>query len=231
MPLNSSGPISFGGPTVGQSINKELLRVETAEASMDSALFRNLAVVPTGQISASNFYGKVGYVSYMFEDNIWPAGFTHTSGFPEGNEVLTNGATGGYLWCRLMDNGYDYICDGNSHYVWNLQNRLTFPLGGSLGSARSLAIKGQAEYRSPMDSLSTTGYLYVADSINGGSTYALCSPTNGGTFQTSTWTTLNVPLRTGTTHIMVYQDLKPDFSTQGTVSPYAEMRFDYLVVS
>jgi hypothetical protein len=65
MALNSSGPISFGGSTVGQSINLELGVSATALASIDSTSFRTLAGVASGQISLSNFYGKSN-VSYRF---------------------------------------------------------------------------------------------------------------------------------------------------------------------
>ena len=58
MALNPSGPISLGGSTVGQSINLELGNAATATASINSAPFRTLAGVATGQISLSNFYGK-----------------------------------------------------------------------------------------------------------------------------------------------------------------------------
>jgi hypothetical protein len=58
MALNSSGPLSFGGSTVGQSINLELGVSATALASINSTAFRTLAGVPSGQISINNFYGK-----------------------------------------------------------------------------------------------------------------------------------------------------------------------------
>jgi hypothetical protein len=58
MALNSSGPISLGGSTVGESINLDLGVSATAEASINSATFRNLAGVASGQISLSSFYGK-----------------------------------------------------------------------------------------------------------------------------------------------------------------------------
>lgn len=58
MALNSSGPLSLGGSTVGQSINLELGQSATALASINAANFRALAGVPSGQISISNFYGK-----------------------------------------------------------------------------------------------------------------------------------------------------------------------------
>ena len=58
MALNSSGPISLGGATVGQSINLELGNSATALASINSTPFRTLAGVASGQITLSNFYGK-----------------------------------------------------------------------------------------------------------------------------------------------------------------------------
>lgn len=58
MALNNSGPLSFGGSTVGQSINLELGVSATALASINSTAFRTLAGVASGQISVSNFYGK-----------------------------------------------------------------------------------------------------------------------------------------------------------------------------
>ena len=58
MALNSSGPISLGGATTGESINLELGNAATAVASIDSAPFRTLANVPSGTITLSNFYGK-----------------------------------------------------------------------------------------------------------------------------------------------------------------------------
>lgn len=58
MALNNSGPLSFGGATVGQSINLELGLSATAQASINSTSFRTLAGVASGQISINNFYGK-----------------------------------------------------------------------------------------------------------------------------------------------------------------------------
>ena len=58
MTLNSSGPISLGGSTTGQSINLELGVSATALADINSTSFRTLAGVASGAISLSNFYGK-----------------------------------------------------------------------------------------------------------------------------------------------------------------------------
>jgi hypothetical protein len=58
MPLNSSGPISIGGSTAGQSINLELGRSATAQSNLNESALRTLAGVASGPISLSNFYGK-----------------------------------------------------------------------------------------------------------------------------------------------------------------------------
>jgi len=59
MTLNSSGPISLGGSTTGQSINLELSQSATAQISMNDANVRTLAGVASGAIIVpTNFYGK-----------------------------------------------------------------------------------------------------------------------------------------------------------------------------
>jgi hypothetical protein len=60
MALNSSGAISLGGCTVGESIAKELGRSGTASININCSEVRTLGGVPTNgaQISFSNFYGK-----------------------------------------------------------------------------------------------------------------------------------------------------------------------------
>lgn len=65
MALNSSGPLSLGGATVGQSINLELGQAATATASINATNFRTLAGVASGQISISNFYGKSSSTAFI----------------------------------------------------------------------------------------------------------------------------------------------------------------------
>lgn len=57
MPLNSSGPISIGGSTTGQSINLELDRSATQSTNLNETAMRSLSGVASGTISLSNFYG------------------------------------------------------------------------------------------------------------------------------------------------------------------------------
>jgi hypothetical protein len=69
MPLNSSGPISLGGSTAGQSIAVELGQSATAQISLNDAAVRSLAGVPSGAITMpTNFYGKSS--SFVFNQTI-----------------------------------------------------------------------------------------------------------------------------------------------------------------
>lgn len=71
MTLNTSGPISLGGSTSGQSINLELGQAAGAQVSMNDANVRSLAAVPSGAIvMPTNFYGKSVFT---------PGTFTFTS--------------------------------------------------------------------------------------------------------------------------------------------------------
>ena len=58
MTLNSTGPLSIGGSTTGQSINLELGRSATASSNLNETDLRNLAGISSGAISISSFYGK-----------------------------------------------------------------------------------------------------------------------------------------------------------------------------
>lgn len=59
MALNSSGPISLGGTTAGQSIELENGGNGTTQISLNDAAVRSLAGVPSGAITMpTNFYGK-----------------------------------------------------------------------------------------------------------------------------------------------------------------------------
>jgi hypothetical protein len=59
MALNPSGPISLAGPTAGQSIAVELGLSATGTISLNDAVVRTLAGVPTGAIvMPTDFYGK-----------------------------------------------------------------------------------------------------------------------------------------------------------------------------
>ena len=69
MALNPSGVMSIGGTTIGASINLELKLSATANSSIGQANFRELAKVPTGAISLSDFYGKSSIVEIVISEN------------------------------------------------------------------------------------------------------------------------------------------------------------------
>jgi hypothetical protein len=65
MTLNSSGPLSIGGSTAGQSINLELCKSATAQTALNDADARALAEKPSGIIALNDFYGKSNDIQYL----------------------------------------------------------------------------------------------------------------------------------------------------------------------
>jgi hypothetical protein len=63
MSLNSSGPISLGGSTVGQSVSLELGLSATVTISLNDTNVRSLFGVASGTISLSQGYGKSSYTT------------------------------------------------------------------------------------------------------------------------------------------------------------------------
>ena len=58
MTLNSSGPLSLGGPTTGQSVALELNQSATAQISLNDTLVRTLLGVSSGTIAINSAYSK-----------------------------------------------------------------------------------------------------------------------------------------------------------------------------
>lgn len=93
MTMNASGPLSFGGSTLGQSINRELLQPApyTQALSLNSSTFRALAQVPTGAISLASVYGKT-YTRIGTVGGSWAAGgfvtLSITAGMPGAKFVI-----------------------------------------------------------------------------------------------------------------------------------------------
>jgi len=72
MTLNSSGPISLGGSTTGQSVNLELGQSATAQISFNDAAVRTLTGTSSGSalVMPTNFYGKGGVVISVTDQTI-----------------------------------------------------------------------------------------------------------------------------------------------------------------
>jgi len=72
MTLNSSGPISLGGSTAGQSVNLELGQSATAQISFNDAAVRTLTGTTSGTalVMPTNFYGKSSVVISVTDQTI-----------------------------------------------------------------------------------------------------------------------------------------------------------------
>jgi hypothetical protein len=65
--LNTTGPISIGGSTVGQSINLEINRAAGATTSLNDTRVRQFGVDgATGAVSMNNFYGRAFAEHYIW---------------------------------------------------------------------------------------------------------------------------------------------------------------------
>lgn len=120
MPMNSSGPISLGGATVGESINLEIGQPATSTVSLNDTIVRTLAGVSTGQIVVpTDFYGKS--LSNSFFQVI-------TTGQPSLNNVelsFDKSGTGYYVFANRT------IVKLNSDNTINYSRLYTFPTGTS----------------------------------------------------------------------------------------------------
>ena len=91
MTLNASGVMSIGGTSVGSSINLELDLAATANSAIGQTNFRELAEVPTGQISLSDFYGKSNVSSPASSIQFWGV----NAPMPNSNGASRNSYTAG----------------------------------------------------------------------------------------------------------------------------------------
>ena len=74
MPLTTSGLISIGGSTVGQSVNLELGLTATAASNLNQVNFRTLSGRASGLISLADFYGKSNGVTGVTGNGYWGGG-------------------------------------------------------------------------------------------------------------------------------------------------------------
>jgi len=164
MALNSSGPLSFGGATTGQSINLELGVSATALASINSTAFRTLAGVPSGAISVSNFYGKsnatyfmsflgsfkgvtstVNSTGYMFF-----GGRNNSSGRPQVLQLDPTGATAvSKSWTSSGTGGYENVSMAYAGTDAYYGNTTIFATPGLTTGATSLKTQGNPSTGTP----------------------------------------------------------------------------------
>lgn len=94
MALNSSGPISLGGSTSGQSIALELGLSATGQISLNTPAVRTLANVSSGAIvMPTDFYGKANTYNLLIYVNGGGGGTPKSADYP-----CSGGGGGGYAF-------------------------------------------------------------------------------------------------------------------------------------
>ena len=152
MTLNSSGPISLGGATAGQSVNLELGLSATATIAMNTTAVRTLAGFPTAgsQYSMSNFYGKSNTVtiSYTFTTSTQNASLVMSaiSGYAAGASIITITVNNGiYLWASTTGNyGLNLTGGAAGDTVTVVNNGYIMGCGGAGGLYTSAGAGGPA---------------------------------------------------------------------------------------
>jgi len=96
----STGSISLGGSTTGRSVNCELFRSGTASINMDEAEVRELANVPSGSISMSDFYGSSFFKEPTIIGDCHPSWGGYYVGDNDGYHLFAapEGATSRRVW-------------------------------------------------------------------------------------------------------------------------------------
>lgn len=176
MALNSSGTLSIGGATVGQSINLELNRAATATSNLNETELRTLAGVASGQISVSNFYGKSTditsqYALYMGSE--WGGGATYIFncnkyGYSTATSVATTAiptsrgapskAAAGTTTLALMGGGVEGYCIATT-------TKFTFA-GNSIANATNLAQAKAAHAAIGNNTYAVFGYGQTTNGIS-----------------------------------------------------------------
>jgi len=160
MALNNSGPLSFGGSTVGQSINLELGVSATALASINSTAFRTLAGVASGQISVSNFYGKSNAVKQWALVANSPSGLQNNNVFYDssGNQYQSSNYFASQPWKFAVQKwNASNVLQFSSFYIGSLTNTYNNAIGGQSFFDKSsgdlyfnaIATVGGSPYRYP----------------------------------------------------------------------------------
>lgn len=138
MPLNSSGPISLGGSTAGQSIAVELGQSATADISLNDAAVRSLAGVPSGAITMpTNFYGKSS--GFTFNQTI----SSNTTNYNLKSAAIAGGWNQtSALNATITINGGVYVYS-TSTGTYAFDTGSTFPAGTSLNLINNGIILGR----------------------------------------------------------------------------------------
>ena len=107
MTLNSSGPISLGGSTAGQSINLELGKSATATVSLNDTDVRTLAGVASGAIvMPTNFYGKSSVIVNFSDWSVFAGNFGSSQAY---YAIFGAGAAIGKVYEAVNTGPYTFV--------------------------------------------------------------------------------------------------------------------------
>jgi len=165
MALNSSGPISLGGATTGQSINLEVGVPATSTVSLNDTVVRTLAGVATGQIVVpTDFYGKSlssGYFQIIttsaapvgpfdqFVTNLLFDSATNTFFISGRNQVIQSDTSGNILYATQYS---------SSAFSWFLSAPLELSLANSNYLIATISSQSNPP---PTASANTPGIMFV----------------------------------------------------------------------
>jgi len=175
MTLNSSGPISLGGTTAGQSIEIENGGNGTTTISLNDAAVRTLAGVPSGAIAMpTNFWGKSNRVaiSYTFTTNTGNASLALSaiSGYSAGkSDVTITVNTGVYLWSNAVATAGLTLTGGTTGDTVKLVNNGYIMGQGGLGGNAPSGVGGSAGVALSIGyNISLTNNAYIGGGGGGG---------------------------------------------------------------
>jgi hypothetical protein len=127
MTINSTGPLSLAGTTVGQSIEIELGGNGTTQISLNDANVRTLLASATGAVAMSSAYGKsnASVASYTFTTSTQNASLNVAtlSGYSAGKTTITITVNSGvYLWSNSTGTAGLTLTGGTTGDTINLVN-------------------------------------------------------------------------------------------------------------
>lgn len=179
MSLNTSGPISLGGPIVGQSINLENNNSATAQVSLNDAAVRSLAGVPSGIIiMPTNFYGKSNAftfnatissntLNYNLLTAMQAAGYTNGTPF-NANVTIDSGV---YVWSDSATPAFDTGAITGSGTINLTNNGFIIGKGGAGGSGNIVSGQNGETALSIQRNINIVNNSYIAGGGGGGVGY------------------------------------------------------------
>lgn len=183
MALNSTGPISLGGSTTGQSVNLELGVSATAQISFNDAAVRTLTATTAGTalVMPTNFYGKsnrkTATQTYSANTTNASLNIAGLSGYVAGSTDVTITINSGvYVYSTSTGTPGLTLTGGTTGDTVTLINN-GFILGmGGAGGSNAGGIALQLGFNTTVNN--TNGAAYIAGGGGGGRTAG--SPSAGG---------------------------------------------------